>query len=66
MNTFFQYAAYGIPTAFILLSQIYRIRFNRLKRHGQIPQIMQAKKLQNTYMTIAVLSGVIILICKQF
>jgi hypothetical protein len=66
MNNFIQYAAYAIPTVFILLSQIYRIRFNKLKRSGQIPQIMQAKKLQNTYMTMAVLSGVVILICMQF
>lgn len=64
MNNVIEYTLYLIPPAFVALSERNRLRFNKLKGSGKIPDIMGAKQRHVTYMVMAALSLVIIIMAQ--
>jgi len=62
MNNVLDYAVYFIPPGFVALSQMYKVRLERLKDSGKIPNIVEARQRQITFMTMAILSLIIIII----
>ena len=65
MNSVLDYAVYFIPPGFVALSQMYKVRIERLKDSGKIPNIIEARQRQITFMAMAVLSLIIIVMVTQ-
>lgn len=61
MTTFLEYIAYFIPPGFVALSEMYRVKFNRLKHSGKIPDIIVARQRHITFMVMAILSVVLMI-----
>ena len=64
MSNILDYAVYLIPPAFVVLSEMNRMKFNKLKSSGKIPDIMGAKQRHVTFIIMAVLSLAIIIIAE--
>ncbi|MDN3582353.1 hypothetical protein [Mucilaginibacter flavus] len=62
-----EYLLYGLPLIFIYLSRVYMRKFKRLNGTGKIPDIIGAKRRQNIYLFLAVVSSaLIVLVVIQF
>jgi hypothetical protein len=56
------YFTYLIPVIFILLSCKYMLQFKKLQGTGKIPYIIGARKRQNVFLCLAILSVLIIMV----
>ncbi|WP_184546195.1 hypothetical protein [Mucilaginibacter sp. FT3.2] len=61
-----EYLIYIIPVVFIVLSRKYKLKFNRLQGTGKIPDIMGARRRENLFFFLAILSALLILIITNF
>jgi len=64
MNSYSDYLIYCIPLIFIVLSHMYKLKFNRLKGTGKVTYIIGAKQRQTLFLALAILSALIIIITK--
>lgn len=57
-----EYLIYIIPVVFIVLSRKYKLKFNRLQGTGKIPDIVGARRRENLFFFLAILSALLILV----
>ena len=48
MTTILEYLAYCTPVVFVVLSRVYKLKFNKLQGTGKIPDIQGAKQRQRS------------------
>jgi hypothetical protein len=65
MTTILECLAYCTPVVFVVLSRIYKLKFNRLLGTGKIPDIQGAKQRQTVFSILAILSALMIVVAQS-
>ena len=65
MTIILEYLAYCAPVVFVVLSRVYKLKFNRLQGSGKIPDIQCAKQRQTLFSVLAILSALLIVVIQS-
>jgi hypothetical protein len=65
MTTILEYLAYCTPVVFVVLSRVYKLKFNKLQGTGKIPDIQGAKQRQTLFSVLAILSALLIIVIQS-